>query len=72
MTRRARALAWLAAALYFAACLLLAAPLDAPRPVVAAAAWGMGASLGLSVAWWVQAERQRAMPGATSGADTGG
>lgn len=71
MTARARALAWLAGGLYFAACLLLAAPLDAPRPVTAAAAFGLGASLALSAACW-HAAHQRTEPGATSGADTGG
>lgn len=58
MTSRTRALAWLAMAVYFGACLLLAARVDEPR-AVAAAAWGMGASIGLSVAWWWQAERER-------------
>lgn len=58
MTARTRALAWLAVGVYFAACLLLAARADAPR-VTAVAAWGLGASLGLSVAWWVAAERER-------------
>lgn len=58
MTSRTRALAWLAMVVYFAACLLLAARVDEPR-VTAAAAWGMGASLGLRVAWWWQAERER-------------
>jgi len=72
MTARTRALAWLAGGLYFAANLLLAAPLDAPRPITAAAAFGLGASLALSAACWHAAQRQRTEPGATSGADTGG
>lgn len=72
MSARARALGWLAASAYFAACLLLAARADAPRPVVAASAWGMGASLALSAVWWTAAQRQSTEPGATSGADTGG
>lgn len=58
MTARVRALSYLALSTYFAALLLLAARVDAPR-VGAAAAWGMGASLGLSVAWWQTAERER-------------
>ncbi len=71
MTARTRAFAWLAGGLYFAANLLLAAPLDAPRSVTAAAAFGLGASLALSAACWHAAHR-RPEPGATSGADTGG
>jgi len=49
----------LATAVYFGVCLVLVARIEASRGVTAAAAWGMGASLGLSVAWWWQAERER-------------
>jgi len=59
MTSRTRAIAWLAMTVYFGACLLLAARIEASRGVTAAAAWGMGASLDLSVAWWWRAERER-------------
>lgn len=51
MNRR-RALAWLASALYFGAALLCVRGHDAPPVVQAAAAWGMGASLSVSIAWW--------------------
>lgn len=53
MTPRRRALAYLAAAPYFAACLLSArADAEVPTSVQGAAAWGMGASLALSAVWW--------------------
>ena len=53
MNRRRRAVAYLALAAYFAACSLSASAHDAPRVVQAAAVWGMGASLALACAWWV-------------------
>lgn len=53
MTARRRALAYFAMAAYMAACLLIVrADAEAPVIVQAVAAWGMGASLGLSAAWW--------------------
>lgn len=52
MTPRRRALAYFAAAAYFGAVLLSVRAGDAPPGIQAAAAWGMGASLALSAAWW--------------------
>ncbi len=56
MSPRHKALAHLVAAVYFAACMFAArADADVPAYVQAVAAWGMGASLGLSVMWWGRA-----------------
>lgn len=56
MTPRLRAVAYLVAAVYFATCLFVArADADVPAYVQAVAAWGIGASLGLSVMWWGRA-----------------
>lgn len=52
VTDRGRGLAWLAMAAYFGAALILARGQDAPPVVQAAGAFGMGASLALSVVWW--------------------
>lgn len=57
MNARMRAVAYLTVALYFGAALLLTRAMDAPPLVQAAGGFGMGAALGLSVAWWVTAEQ---------------
>lgn len=54
MTPHRRALAWLALAVYFGCALLAAHADDAPGLVQGGAAWGMGASLALSAAWWAR------------------
>ena len=70
MTTRRRALAYLAASVYFAACLLSArADSEVPTYVQAAAAWGMGVSLALSAVWWGRGSTE---PSAEPGADTRG
>lgn len=56
MSARYRSLAWLAAAAYFASCLLLARSVDAPPLIQAAGAFGLGGSTVLGVVWWNRAE----------------